>query len=114
MDKKVCILFHSLNSFIFQQLRDLVFFSFGRGDYRLRPSHEQFRISSEAWSEMSETQRIKKVMQCFVLDPKTKTVKSTNGKLTVVGPAAAAGQKLNQRKRKRTAKTTTRNKLAKK
>ena len=79
----------------------------GRGDYQLRPSHARFRVSSDDWLNMSEAERTKAVRKCFVVNPKVKTVTSTNGKLTVLATATALGEKKNQRKRKRNAKTVT-------
>lgn len=71
----------------------------------LQPSHAylRFRISPEVWSAMSEAERSKYKLKSFVLDSQRKTMKSTNGKLTVTYDLGA-GKKVGQRKRKRCAK----------
>lgn len=78
----------------------------GRGDYMLQKSHTRYRLTAETWSNMTEGERTKHVLKTFVLDPRNKTVKSTNGKLTVTCDVGA-GKKPNQRKRKRCARTVT-------
>ena len=79
---------------------------YGRGDFKLRPSHIHMRITVDVWDRLSVIQRQRVANKCFVLQSSPKLVKSTNGKLTVV-KQADAGKKINQTKRKCTAKTTT-------
>ena len=83
----------------------------GRGDYTLQQSHARFRLTAEAWSNMSEGERSKHSLKTFVLNPRSKAVKSTNGKLTVTCNLRA-GKKIGQRKRKRCARTVTPSKKA--
>jgi hypothetical protein len=101
-----------LHTLVRSQIQDSHRAIFGRGDYKLRPTYATFRVSAEAWDRMSDNDRTKLVRKCFVIDPKTRTVNSTNGKLTVIRQANA-GEKKNQRKRKRCAKTATPMKQAK-
>ena len=64
------------------------------------------RVTVEAWESLSASQRQKITHKCSILEPNSKLVTSTNGKLTVI-QQADAGKKANQTKRKRNAKTTT-------
>jgi hypothetical protein len=79
---------------------------FGRGDFKLKPSHMHMRVTVEAWESLSASQRQKITQKCSILEPNSKLVTSTNGKLTVI-QQIDAGKKANQTKRKRNAKTTT-------
>ena len=79
---------------------------YGIGDYMLRATHERFRTTGELWDRMTEQSRKQLVRRCYVLNPASTHVRSTNGSLTVPS-APGGGKKKNQRKRKRNAKTTT-------
>ena len=72
----------------------------------LRTTHSHVRVTAEVWEGMTESEKHTKKKRCFVLDPKIKTVTSSNGRVNIV-TRPDAGKKKNQRKRKRTAKTFT-------
>jgi hypothetical protein len=62
---------------------------------------------------MSEKQKKNLIGKVFVINPNTKTLTSTNGKLTIACLPSGVGQKKHQQKRKRTAKTFTSTKKSK-
>ena len=104
--KKLPDLINILQEMVQSQLKDSYRALYGRGDYKLRPSHIHCHISAEKWASMSKADGTKLVRKSFVLDPSKKTVASSNGKLTVISQPGA-GKKQNQRKRIRCAKTFT-------
>jgi len=99
-------LIQKLENAVETQLLDSHRAIFGRGDFKLKPSHVSFRISLEQWEALSEQQKEKVVTKCFVLNPASKLVTSSNNKFTMFNQPQA-GKKKNQIKRKRNSKTTT-------
>jgi hypothetical protein len=89
------------------QLADATRAIYGLGEYRLRPTHSHLLMSIEAWSALTEKEQQNKIQKCFVVNPKSKTVTSTNKKFVMQRPPTTIGQKKHQRKRKRTARTVT-------
>ena len=71
----------------------------GLGNYKLRPSYDQYKISVDAWCNKGDSER-KKIMQRFYRDKgrSSKCVTSTNGQLTVP-QMPGGGKKPHQRKR---------------
>lgn len=69
------------------------------GNYRLKPSFEQYKISVDAWCNKGEPER-KKILQRFYRDKgrNNKYVTSTNGQLTVP-QTPGGGKKPHQKKR---------------
>ena len=63
-------LIQKLENVVETQLLDSHRAIFGRGDFKLKPSHVSFRISLEQWETLSEKQKEKVVKKCFVLNPK--------------------------------------------
>jgi len=103
-----------IHELVMSQIKDSRRAIIGHGNYYLRESHTRFRVTIESWGAMSAVERTNLVQKCFVLDPssRSKHIVSTNGKLVVLAKQNA-GKKLNQRKRRRCAKTTTPHKKSK-
>jgi len=95
-----------LQSLVAAQLYDVQRALYGRGDFKLRPSHTSFPFGEDNWSKMSEKKCALHARKSFVIIQCPNQVTSTNGKLTVIHKASA-GLKKNQVKRKRCAKSTT-------
>lgn len=99
-------LIDKINKLVSAQLKDGERAIYGRGDFMLRSTHIHLRVNIEMLETMSELEQKKKKRRCFVLNQKDRTVTSSNGRIRVVS-RPDAGKKKNQRKRKRSARTTT-------
>ena len=81
----------------------------GQGDYELCGPFKKFVIPIDIWASLPKSKRdnhCKKFARKKWL-VNARTVFTTDGKRAYVGPGANGGKKPHQRKRKRTAKTTT-------
>jgi len=79
----------------------------GRGEFHLRPSWVLHPLTMDVWGGMSEQQRHRARAECFHLPSALSTSTSTDGDLTV-NYRREAGKKVNQRKRRRAERSTTR------
>jgi len=69
---------YKLEALVRGQILDANRAIFGRGDFKLRPTHLSLRITAETWEGLSENEKQKLVRKWFVVDPALKTVTSTN------------------------------------
>ena len=81
----------------------------GQGDFDLSAPYKNFAVPIDTWANLPKQRRdnhMGKFMQKLIMtDPKS--VMSTDGKRVYTGPGTTGGKKPHQRKRKRTARTTT-------
>lgn len=97
----------SVNELVDAQFKDLKRALVSIGRFRLADSHRQFAVSKSVWANKTDDERQRLFRRFRKHDIKnTRLVKSTDGKSDVVAPRTK-GQKLGQRKRPRTERTTT-------
>ena len=80
----------------------------GSGDFELSDSYKKFEVSIDLWAEISKEKRDKHYQRFMrklpLLDPRT--VISTDDSQAFTGPGHNGGKKPNQRKRRKSTKTT--------
>ena len=81
----------------------------GQGDYQLCGPYAKMQIPIEVWASQPKAKRdnhVKKFQKKkWLLN--SRTIFTTDGRRSFVGPGTNGGKKPHQRKRKRNAKTTT-------
>ena len=95
-----------VNELVDAQFKDLKRALVSTGQYRLAESHSQFVVSKMVWANKTddEKNRCSVVLGAYELK-NARRVTSTDGSSEVVAPRTK-GQKIGQRKRKRTEQTT--------
>ena len=110
--QSVSDLVHKLYELVQGQYRDLENALIGRGNFRLSEDYQHYEVNPALWSLKTKEER-EKLFEDFLNDKKGKVnrgkyVLSTDGSRLVMS-SPLRGKKPGQRKRKRTAKTTTMN-----
>ena len=103
---KTCMLFSAFNELVDAQFKDLKRALVSTGQYRLAESHSQFVVSKMVWANKTDDERNRLFRRFRAYELKNaRLVTSTDGSSEVVAPRTK-GQKIGQRKRKRTERTT--------
>ena len=96
-----------LATLIETQFKDLRKSLVGVGEYKLSETHAHFSVSRTMWVSKTNEERDRLYKRFRLFTPKdTKTVTSTDGKMTVIQPRSL-GKKIGQIKRKKTDRTVT-------
>ena len=96
-----------VNGLVDAQFKDLKRALVSTGQFRLADSHRQFAISKSVWANKTDDERNRLFRRFRAFEQKNaRFVTSTDGQSEVVVPRTK-GQKIGQRKRKRTERTVT-------
>ena len=106
--QKLPELAQALHDMVTAQYREVKRSLLGLGDYQLRNEFNDFRLTPETWAAMDSKKRERHLDRFIntLLRNDTSAVRSANG-LRFANAPTHGGKKPSQRKRKRTAKTTT-------